>query len=158
MILGWINMYCINLGEWWIRDGKHDIPDNNLILIQITSPNDNFIESPYKHLFYNIYRFKFDDITLEDTFKYPELLDLTHNLKLISEQQSLEIAQILINAEKDNKNVIVSCQAGISRSGAIAQVAEELLGFEPNKQSCLRHPNKYVYATVRDKILELMNE
>ncbi len=47
----------------------------------------------------------------------------------ISEQQSICIIDFLEQAKKHNKNVVVHCVMGVSRSGAIAQFAIDFLGF-----------------------------
>lgn len=47
----------------------------------------------------------------------------------ISEQQSICIVDFLEQAKKYNKNIVVHCVMGVSRSGAIAQFAIDFLGF-----------------------------
>lgn len=157
-------MFLINLGEWWIRDVKHQLPNDDLILIQITSTQDPFQISPVEDKFFKVFKFRFDDIDLKDfeliqetikenglnnSFKDKDRNDYLKLIKLISDEQAKEIASILIWAKNNSKNVIVNCQAGISRSGAIAEIGHELLGFDdPKNLSCLRHANKYVKEKV----------
>ncbi len=70
----------------------------------------------------------------------------------ISELDASLIMHILLIARANNENVVVHCEAGISRSGAIAQFAIDALGFEdevpPNSEegATWRVPNKTVMS------------
>jgi len=61
-----------------------------------------------------------------------------------TEKDIHEIFTFLI--EHKNKNIIINCKAGISRSGAIAQFCADYLGHEWNAYDKQRAvPNDYIY-------------
>mgnify|MGYP000440927060 CR=1 FL=1 len=147
-------MFIINLGEQWVKEGMHPIPIENTILIQITDPKSSHVTSPYFKDFSKIYRFKFDDLS-KHHIKIIERSILngkinSSEIKFIDNKQAKFIAEALFEAKINNQNVIVNCQAGISRSGAIAEIATELLGFEYLSDfSCLKHPNLLVKDLIK---------
>lgn len=51
----------------------------------------------------------------------------------ISEADASLIVHTLMTAKANNEDVVVHCEAGISRSGAVAQFAIDVLGFEDEK-------------------------
>ncbi len=152
-------MFIVNVGEQWINEGMHPIPNNDSILIQITSPFSKHVSSPFMHDFNQIYRFKFDDISEHHIEIIKNLKDdkILKEIKIIDDKQALSIAEALIYAKNNNLNVIINCQAGISRSAAIAEIACELLGFEDKKEeSCLRHSNNLVKKMVGHYIQKII--
>ena len=55
-----------------------------------------------------------------------------------------------------DKNVIVNCAAGISRSGAVAQFCEECLGYEWDEQDKRRAmPNYLLFKMMRDYYISI---
>lgn len=69
----------------------------------------------------------------------------------ISEADAGLIVHTLLRAKANNEDVVVHCEAGISRSGAVAQFAIDVLGFEDeiapavDGESPWRVPNDFVY-------------
>lgn len=95
----------------------HDAGPNSM-LIQIMDPAGWFPEP--KHEFKEIHRFEFLDIDDNDQADDPEMF--------VSESQAKELVNLLKHALDKNMNVVVHCFAGVSRSGAVAQVGEHM-GF-----------------------------
>ncbi len=107
------------------------------VCIQISDYEDDFCTPKYKNSFLAIYQFKFDDT--EDVF----------DLNCITELQAKQIAEILSDCLKQGVSVIVHCHAGICRSGAVVDCAEEL-GFE--KCDNFKLPN----SLVKRKIMQAL--
>lgn len=130
-----------NVSREDIVSGMHTRISDNNVLIQITNIDRSFAIPKKK--FSKTYRFKFND---EITIKYGSA---------ISDTQAREIAEILIKAEENKADVIVQCEAGYSRSGAIVEAGLQL-GFRDMGRT--RIPNRMVYFLVHDyisKYLEL---
>ena len=102
-----------------VRDGFHSEPDSNTMLIQIMDPPGNFPTPNYK--FKETHQFDFLDIE-DDVVAYdPEMY--------ISETQAKELVRLLKHAYENGMNVVVHCYAGVSRSGAVAEVGRHI-GFD----------------------------
>ena len=97
--------------------GKHDDPGLHSMLIQIVDPAMSFSKPKFK--FSEIHKFKFMD--LDD-------IDPGDDKHKITDQQATDIANLLQYALDNKMNVIVSCHAGLFRSGAITEVGV-MLGF-----------------------------
>jgi predicted protein tyrosine phosphatase len=74
---------------------------------------------------------------------------------VISQTDAGLIAHVLLTAKANNENVVVHCEAGVSRSGAVAQFAIDALGFEDEvapateEGDAWRVPNKLVMSRLR---------
>lgn len=95
----------------------HDAGPNSM-LIQIMDPPGDF-PTP-KHEFKEVHRFQFLDIEDNDEALDPEMF--------ISEEQAKSMVALLHHAFDKNMNVVVHCYAGVSRSGAVATIGEQM-GF-----------------------------
>lgn len=118
--------------------GNHRLSPIGTVAIQITDPGDTPPEPP-EATFDARHSFQFFDGE-EPTQFFPEE-------KLISDAQAEEIASILVDALKNNQDVLVHCVVGVCRSGAVVEVAE-MIGFD----ECFRYrlPN----ARVKSKLME----
>lgn len=104
-----------NVCFWAIEDGQHATPGEGAILIQLWGQLGDFPKPKYTG-FSEVYQFRMEDIVLDEEWgPRPE--------------QGITIANILSRALRENKDIIVHCHAGISRSGAVAEAAVAL-GFE----------------------------
>jgi predicted protein tyrosine phosphatase len=112
--------YIQNVSRQALATGQHLRPSDNTILIQIAdciqgcptpTPNNTFVE---------IHQFNFMDSEEDDPMFPPEAK--------ITTEQAKEIVGILRNALAKNQNVIVHCNAGLCRSGAVAEVGV-MMGF-----------------------------
>lgn len=125
------------------KEAIHKAPGPRGIAIQILNPlRDDFgfegegVQWPTSPFTYHeTYRFNFEDSESEDS---------------ISDEDAKMIGSILVKALKEDRNVIVQCAAGISRSGAVCEVGV-MLGFEDLKGH--RLPNIHV----KSKILKFLN-
>lgn len=90
-------------------------------MIQIEDPDTQHIK-PLRD-FASVHQYHFDDVAVEI---HP---DEINRLRPIAHDQALSIVQILKYAQYTNSNVIVQCPVGLSRSGAVVEVAHHL-GFE----------------------------
>ena len=122
---------------WIINVSKDHLvtaPDAD-ILIQIANPGETFVE--YNKQYTSVIRMNFFG-----GYNNPRPdLDIT-------DYQAKSIAGVLIQALRENKNVVVQCVSGSARSGAIAQVGIDN-GFIPINQD--RKPSKLVYEKVSEE-------
>lgn len=81
----------------------------------------------------------------------------------ISEADASLIVHTLMTAKANNEDVVVHCEAGISRSGAVAQFAIDVLGFEDeiaptvDGESPWRMSNDFVYLTLLNGFKKKIN-
>lgn len=110
--------WIINVCRDDIKHGKHPISDH-CMLIQIADPPGDFPEP--KHTFAEVHQFQFLDVE-EDT----EVLDEEMRC---SYEQAAELVQLLQRAIQNGMDVVVHCQMGICRSGAVCEVGT-MMGLE----------------------------
>lgn len=131
-------LYIENVSLKDIIKGDHWNRGKDSILIQIADPGDNFPKPAVK--FERVLQFHIKDYT-----------DVWHDYndpKVFNLDQANEILQILVYALNTDRNVTVHCNAGISRSAAVAQVGSYLQGFTRKKPEWQCYPN--------ERILKLM--
>ena len=118
--------------------------DDNTVLISINP------EEPEELFRLNIDRnsskvltLRFSDVTKECGYK-------DSILHPINKQQTLDLLEFI--ERNKNKNFIIHCAAGISRSGAVALYIHETYGHElkPNFWQ-VSHPNNFVLNMLRNK-------
>lgn len=119
----------INVSRKNVEEGFHKFFGGDTVLIQIADPAQGFPKP--KKWFFNTFQFEFLDA--EDASEFDEDF-------LISSTQAAEIVNILECAKDSDMNVVVHCNAGICRSGAVAEIGE-MMGFDyagDHKQPNLR--------------------
>ena len=82
---------------------------------------------------------------------YDEVKDFTY--KTISDEQLDELYDFIMK-NKDKKNFVVHCTAGISRSGAVGEFVNDLFGIpyaEFRKQNPNIIPNTYIKKKLNEK-------
>lgn len=115
-------MWIHNCSKYKLALGRHPDPGPCSILIQIDDHDTRHVK-PLRE-FASVHQYNFDDVASEvDDDVIAQLRPITHD-------QALGIVQILKYAQYTHSNVIVQCPVGLSRSGAVVEVAQ-LLGFEP---------------------------
>lgn len=120
-------------------DFKHS---DNAVLIQLVDPGMEFpdVDFPFK----SRHQFRFLDIQPHD-------FDAALHFKdAITDEQALEIAQILLNAFRAKQDIIVHCVAGLCRSGAVAEVAIAALKYDATRN--VRQPNNYIKNKLFDAL------
>ena len=115
-----------------------NVPHENTIYIQITDPCCSF--EPAQNNFAEIHRFEFLDDNLEGE---------GHEFS-INDTQAEMIADILRRAYQSQQHVIVSCHAGLCRSGAITEIMVSNFGYIPGGTP--RHPNLLVVHKVLKRL------
>lgn len=119
-----------------ISSGMHFETSDQDFLIQIVDPCTVF-PTP-KQTFGEVFQFIFLD-TEDESDEWS-----------ISDLDSSKIANILLKAFADHRNVVVHCHAGLCRSGAVTEVGV-IMGFVDPE--CLRIPN----SLVKKKLLNSLN-
>lgn len=108
--------YIQNVSRHQVEHGLHMAAE---VLIQISDPPSEAATPAWA--FQQVHQFYFDDIE-EDAGRHCEYG--------IDTDQAAAIAAILWDALRHGHNVVVQCNRGISRSGAVAHAATAL-GFTP---------------------------
>lgn len=121
-------MWIQNISYADVEHGRHKWPVDNTMMINIVDPAYTYPRPKYE--FEDIYRFEFldledDDPCDEEGFK-------------IDDNQAEQLVYLLQRALTLGQNVIVSCHAGVCRSGAVAEVGV-MMGFEDTH--AYRQPN-----------------
>jgi hypothetical protein len=124
-------MWIQNISYSDVKKGFHIDPGQNAMMINIVDPDMNFPEPKYN--FKEIHKFKFLDVERND-----EVLDESWK---ISDEQAAQLVYLLQHAKENHMNVIVSCVAGVCRSGAVAEVGV-MMGFDDAE--AFRSPNLLV--------------
>lgn len=114
-----------------VKNGYHIDPGSNAMLIQIADPPGDFPIPKYK--FKEIHQFQFLDVEKNDFVLDEEMR--------CSQEQANELVRLLQHALTNKMNVIVHCFAGVSRSGAVAEVGI-MLGFQDSES--FRSPNRLI--------------
>jgi predicted protein tyrosine phosphatase len=112
-------MWIQNVAAMGIPKGMYKDPGSNAMLIQISDPKDPYFPDP-KTPFAERYQFTFFDVSDSDR-------DAERDG--ISNRQAFQIVQLLRRAQEREMNVVVNCMAGLSRSGAVAEIGV-MMGFE----------------------------
>ena len=127
--------YCHNISMGSAKHGFWvNVQQENAIYIQITDPCCAF--DPAMNSFREIHRFEF----LDDEYEGEG-----HEFS-ITDEQAEELANILRRANDEQRHVIVSCHAGLCRSGAVTEVMSRVFGYEPGPS--VRSPNQLVVKKV----------
>lgn len=129
-------MWIQNIAYSDVQNGTHKEPGPNCMMINIVDPAMEFPVS--KHTFKEIHRFEFLDIDgdCKTNLGDGEWVDMTEFA--ITDEQAAQLVALLQRALDIGLNVIVSCHAGICRSGAVAEVGV-MMGFEDAQ--AFRAPN-----------------
>ncbi len=126
-----------NVSRTEIIQGSHKDPGINSMLIQISDPpGDHPIP---KHVFRDIHRFDFLDIEADQSSEEHNLGDLVEFA--ITQQDADKLVQVLQHALINGMNVVVHCNAGVCRSGAVAEIGV-MMGFRDT--GSFRSPNLLV--------------
>ena len=140
-----MNRYCHNISMDSAKRGFWvNVTQENAIYIQITDPCCEF--EPMKNNFAEIHRFEFLDDELEGE---------GHEFS-ITDEQAEELAKILRRANDKKRHVIVSCHAGLCRSGAVTEIMNRVFGYEPGPS--VRSPNQLVLKKIMKALGYEINE
>ena len=120
--------WITNVSYKQVLDGDHPY-DPNTVLIRIRDWSHEF-EKPH-HTFISEHQFHFLDVERDS-----ELVELG-----ITRKDAADIVNILAKAYSNNQNVLVHCNAGLCRSGAVTEIGT-VMGFTDLKKP--RIPNSMV--------------
>lgn len=127
-----MNPFIINISRDDAKSGAHPYSPNT-VLIQIADPPGDFVTP--KHQFTSVHRFQFLDLEADDECDDEEMR--------IQQWQADRIVALLQQALFENKNVVVACNVGVARSGAVCEIGVQM-GFQDLGQ--YRKPNRLVYT------------
>lgn len=129
------NLYTSNLSlhdvqninfPWFIYE------DNGCILIRLHNPDYEFPKGESDYLRENFFQEVYE-LALEDSYIVPdETID--------------KLAKLIFDAKERKQNILVHCHAGISRSGAVVEVAT-MLGYKDIGRH--RNPNRVIKENLR---------
>jgi len=123
-------MWIQNISMRRLMDGDHTNPGKDSVLIQIVDPDREFPKPKFK--FSEVHQFRFLDLEEDDSWGEDQK---------ITDEQALDIVNILKSAHDSRKNVIVHCHLGVCRSGAVCEVGT-MMGFKDRRT--YRNPNMLV--------------
>lgn len=132
--MGWIQ----NISKRRVAEGDHQNPGKNSMLIQIADPAGEFPMPKYK--FQVIHRFEFLD--LEEEYDYYEEAKIT-------DEQAGELVRVLRHAIHNDMNVIVHCNLGVCRSGAVCEVGV-MMGLKD------RYTHRIPNMLVKSKMMKVL--
>lgn len=147
-----------------LLEKEMDVFKDNYV-ISISSSNSESLFSSVKELAKrkNILKVKFDDIAYyPNKWAMAALYDWVKNgrYRFMTDEQAADIAEFLKKIKpEEGKGLIIHCDAGISRSGAVSLVADKLLNTTKEEHMHYRltnshiQPNDYVYAKLADILL-----
>ena len=124
-------MWIQNISYSDVKRGLHIDPGTNAMMINIVDPGMEFPVPKYE--FKEIHRFEFLDVERDDEVLEEEMR--------CSQEQADELVRLLQHALENRMNVIVSCMAGVCRSGAVCEVGV-MMGFQDTES--FRSPNLLV--------------
>jgi hypothetical protein len=132
-------MWIQNIAYTDVKNGYHYDAGPNSMMINIVDPGMEFPQSLYK--FKEVHRFEFLDIESDGLTNLGdgEMTDMSEFA--ITDDQAKELVKLLKHALDNKMNVVVSCVAGVCRSGAVAEVGT-MIGFEDTET--FRSPNLLV--------------
>lgn len=153
----------INIGNPWLLSGsrrqstmKHgililphrvaaELPilDQDIIYVRVVDPEDEFLPLPIK-----------PDRVLE--LKFHDIMEDLPEWKTITDEQAKEIALFFKKHHYINK-LVVHCQAGISRSPAIAVAWARFKGNTEGENAVFNNPNFHPNGTVLHKVLKALS-
>ena len=117
------------------------------VVVSITDPGSRNADIVSRPGLQSVLRLKFDDIEC----------DRGPNYKTISKTQAKSIVRYISDNHPDVDMIVVHCEAGISRSAAVAAVMSELLEghdsfseVRDNFGDLLYFPNKLVMSRLRE--------
>lgn len=105
-----------NIGRREFEQGWYKLDPRNTLLISINDPCQEPPSAIYKNMFEGYLVCHFLDIEEKQEFS-------------VTEENAFNIVAIVQLAINHNLNILVHCNAGICRSGAVAELCEAL-GFE----------------------------
>lgn len=131
-----------NVSKFNIMAGVHTNAGPNAVLIQIA---DNVLSFPKpNNKFAAVHQFDFLDVDDVDISRDNAIGDFA-----ITDHQASTIVEILRKAMADGANVIVHCNAGLCRSGAVAEVGV-ILGFADT------HATRLPNMLVKKKLMQVL--
>ena len=134
--------------EFLLTLGKEEFNPEDYNIISIIDPEMNFL-FPLDNLPENILQLKFHDLEKEDWDKDPEYVE-KKGWVIFNDDHARQITKFMDRMDPE-KDLIVHCLAGISRSGAIGDYARIRFGldyerfFIGNKQII---PNAWILKTL----------
>ena len=116
------------------------------IIISITSPEGGYAEFKHEENVLDILRLRFHDVESNMGVYKP-----------MSEAQAREVALFIQKYIKEAENIVVHCEAGISRSSGTAMAIYEYLGGDIGDiaDSPRYYPNRTCYKLVSNELKKL---
>lgn len=108
------------------------LEEQGCVLIRLHNPDYKFPSGESDLLKQNIFDEVYE-VALDDSYDIPD--------EVVG-----KLAAILTSAKNKNRNIVAHCHAGISRSGAVVEVAT-MMGFQDIGRS--RNPNKVLKEKLR---------
>ena len=113
------------------------------IVISITDPEREYLKLPDVDSRVELLRFKFHDMDRP-----------IEGYKLFTQEQAKTIWNFFQRYEPQIETVVCHCEAGISRSAAVAAALAKVSGRDDSAFFKHYHPNRLVYRTILEKVEE----
>ena len=132
-------MKFLTLSEKEIKSTLYNKIQDKHIVISITSEDSNEIVIPPNRDRLSQLHLKFDDVS-----------DIDERFLYFTRGQALEILDFVEKHVNQVSLIIVQCQAGLSRSVAVASALSKIINYTDDGIYTKGIPNMFVYTTILD--------
>ena len=132
-------MKFLTLSEKEIKSTLYNRIQDKHIVISITSEDSNEIIIPPNRDRISQLHLKFDDVS-----------DITEKFLFFTRAQAIEILEFVEKYINQVSLIIVQCQAGLSRSVAVAAALSKIINYTDDGIYTRGIPNMFVYTTLLD--------
>ena len=134
-------MKFLTLSEKEIKSTLYNRIQDKHIVISITSEDSNEIVIPPNRERISQLYLKFDDVS-----------DISEKFLFFTRAQAVEILEFVEKYINQVSLIIVQCQAGLSRSVAVASALSKIINYTDDGIYTKGIPNMFVYTTILDTL------
>lgn len=142
------NVYITSLQ--FVEKNKDFCSDKAIISITYPKPNSMFRNGQKDILFDhdNVLRLRFSDDDLDEA----ELFDPEHiEFEAFNADMAKQVIEFVRQAQKENKDILVHCYAGMIRSASIGIFIGYMFGYDLNPENSELQPLKYILDILHEQ-------